>query len=72
VRKSTQVVAAELGVSFWRLKFLILSGRIARPEQLEGHGAYLWSPEDVARARTALGTVKGKFAAARRREAAGV
>jgi hypothetical protein len=49
-------VARDLGVTYWVLYFLIRSCKIPPPPKDE-IGEYVWSPDDVARAREALKTV---------------
>ena len=50
----SRAVADQLGVSYWRLFGLLRSGRIAPPGK-DSSGDFVWLPEDVERARAALG-----------------
>ncbi|HKB39263.1 MAG TPA: hypothetical protein VKD72_22685 [Gemmataceae bacterium] len=54
--KTIQVVR-KLAVSYGRVMDLIRHGRIP-PPQKDVSGDYIWSPEDVERARVALATAR--------------
>ncbi len=49
----TPAAADLLGVGYWRLIGLIRSRRLA-PPQKDSSGDYLWTPEDIERARQAF------------------
>jgi hypothetical protein len=49
----TPAAADLLGVGYWRLIGLLRSKRLA-PPQKDSSGDYLWTPEDIERARQAL------------------
>jgi DNA-binding transcriptional MerR regulator len=50
----TPAAARRLGVTYHRLMGLIRFGKIPAPQKDES-GDYLWLPEDIERARVALG-----------------
>lgn len=49
----TSVVAEQLGIGYHRLFGLIRSRKLTPPGK-DSSGDYVWSPEDVARARSLL------------------
>jgi hypothetical protein len=55
----TPAVARLLGAPYWRLLSLIRWGRIEAPAK-DSSGDYVWLPEDVERARKALGESGGE------------
>jgi hypothetical protein len=60
----TTFAARQLGIPYWRLFDLIRSGLIPAPEK-DSSGDYIWTADDVERARDALATRQ------RRKEEAG-
>jgi hypothetical protein len=59
----TPAAADLLGVGYWRLIGLLRSKRLPRPQK-DSSGDYLWTPEDIERARRALAgrRVEGELA----------
>jgi hypothetical protein len=57
----TPTAAAALGVPYWRLSQLIRDRRITPPHK-DTSGDYVWLPEDLERARRALGARRRKEA----------
>jgi hypothetical protein len=51
--RKTPAAAVELGVPYWRLIGLLRYGKITPPTR-DTSGDYLWSDEDMSRARQAL------------------
>ena len=49
----TPAAADALGVGYWRLIGLLRSKRLPAPQK-DSSGDYLWTPEDIERARQAL------------------
>jgi hypothetical protein len=51
--RKTAAVARQLGKPYWRLWYLISSGKIPAPAR-DDSGDYIWSAQDIERARQAL------------------
>jgi hypothetical protein len=55
--RKTPIAARELGVSYHRLINLVRFGKIVPPLR-DTSGDYLWTDDDLGRARAALATVR--------------
>ena len=55
----TPAAARALGVTYWRLVSAIRCGRLAPPAK-DSSGDFVWTEEDLERARAALAVRKGK------------
>jgi hypothetical protein len=51
---TTRGVSKRLGVSVWRLRYLILAGKVPEPDRLEGRMDWIWSDQLVEQARQAI------------------
>ena len=51
---TTREAARQLGVQYYRLHYLCTTGKMSSPRK-NVSGNYEWSPEDIERARVALG-----------------
>jgi hypothetical protein len=59
----SRAVATELAISYYRLFELIRSGKLTPPGK-DSSGDYIWTPEDVDRARQALAVGRRRKAVA--------
>jgi hypothetical protein len=60
--RKTPVAARELGVAYWRLIGLLRYGKIDPPAR-DSSGDYIWTDEDLSRARRAFDRQRRKAVA---------
>lgn len=57
--KTTTMVANELRVPYWQIKFAHASGAVPRPQQIAGR--YFYSPDDISKLKSHFSKGKRKY-----------